>query len=333
MNAQELSWIALWGAAALYAIAMVASSIHLSRVADAKASAKGKVAAAVGAPHAGDAAASPPTASAGRQPAVASKATGIARSTTLVGALLNGIGVVTRGIEAGHAPWSTMYEYTITGTFVAVVVFLIVQSRRDVSYLAPGVTGFATIALGIGLTTLYQASTGLQPALQSFWLVIHVSIAIIATGVFIVAAVATVLQLMRDYRDEGPVASGGPIRRWRNANARLLGRWKWLEAVPSPPTLEALSFRLHAVGFVLWTFTVMAGAVWAEHAWGRYWGWDPKEVWSFIIWVVYAAYLHARTTQGWAGRRSAVIALIGFVTLIMNFTVVNLYFQGMHTYA
>jgi cytochrome c-type biogenesis protein CcsB len=197
-------------------------------------------------------------------------------------------------------------------------VFLIVQRKRDVSYLAPGVTGFAAIALGIGLTTLYQASTGLQPALQSFWLVIHVSIAIIATGVFTVAFVATVLQLMRDYRDAG---------------TRWLARFRWLEGVPEPAKLEALAFRLHAVGFVLWTFTVMAGAVWAEHAWGRYWGWDPKEVWSFVIWVIYAAYLHARTTQGWAGRRSAYIAVAGFVALIMNFTVVNLVFQGLHSYA
>ena len=324
MTAQELSWYALWGATALYAIAMVASSIHLARVADAKAAAKGKVRSVVGASSAGssaaegDAATTPARASAVTTEPVRTKAAGIAASTTLVGAVLQGIGVVARGIEAGHVPWSTMYEYTITGTWVAVVVFLIVQRKRDVSYLAPGVTGFATIALGIGLTTLYQASTGLQPALQSFWLVIHVSIAIIATGVFTVAFVATVLQLMRDYRDAG---------------TRWLGRFRWLEGVPEPAKLEALAFRLHAVGFVLWTFTVMAGAVWAEHAWGRYWGWDPKEVWSFVIWVIYAAYLHARTTQGWAGRRSAYIAVAGFVALIMNFTVVNLVFQGLHSYA
>ena len=149
---------------------------------------------------------------------------------------------------------------------------------------------------------------------------------------------ATVLQLMRDYRDEALVAvpARGFARlraRSRNAQVRMLKGWNWLEATPSPARLEALAFRLHAVGFVLWTFTVMAGAVWAEHAWGRYWGWDPKEVWSFVVWVIYAAYLHARTTQGWAGRRSAVVALIGFVALIMNFTVVNLVFQGLHSYS
>ncbi|WP_062070139.1 c-type cytochrome biogenesis protein CcsB [Demequina sediminicola] len=320
MTAQELSWLALWGATALYAIAMVASAVHLARVADARVAAKKQADGAV--TSEGDSA----TASAGSTSTVTStgtvtvndRARGIARATTLIGAILQGVGVVARGIESGHVPWSTMYEYTITGTWVAVVVFLIVQRKRDVSYLAPGVTGFATIALGLGLTVLYAQSTGLQPALQSFWLVIHVSIAIIATGIFTVGAVATVLQLFRDYRD---------------SDTQWLQRWKWLEATPPADKLEALAFRLHAVGFVLWTFTVMAGAVWAEHAWGRYWGWDPKEVWSFVIWVIYAAYLHARTTQGWAGRRSAYLALIGFVALIMNFTVVNLVFQGLHSYA
>ncbi|WP_061961062.1 c-type cytochrome biogenesis protein CcsB [Demequina flava] len=317
MTAQELSWFALWGATALYAIAMIASSIHLARVADAKVAAKKLAAVAAGDSGVGETGAAQATPASARIQ-VNDKANGIAKATTLVGALLQGVGVVARGFESGHVPWSTMYEYTITGTWVAVVVFLIVQRKRDVSYLAPGVTGFATIALGLGLTVLYAQSTGLQPALQSFWLVIHVSIAIIATGVFVVGAVATVLQLLRDYRDSG---------------AGWLQRWNWLEATPSASKLEALAFRLNAVGFVLWTFTVMAGAVWAEHAWGRYWGWDPKEVWSFVIWVIYAAYLHARTTQGWAGRRSAYLSLIGFVALIMNFTVVNIVFQGLHSYA
>ncbi|WP_084128084.1 c-type cytochrome biogenesis protein CcsB [Demequina sp. NBRC 110055] len=322
MNAQELSWLALWGATALYAIAMVASSMHLARVADAKVARKRErelvAAGAMPADPAAGVSMNGAPAAASAPLKVTSKARGIAQATTLMGAVLQGIGVISRGIEAGHVPWSTMYEYTITGTWVAVVVLLIVQRRRDVAYLAPGVTGFATIGLGLAMTVLYAQSTGLQPALQSFWLVIHVSIAIISTGIFTVGATATVLQLMRDYRDAG---------------TGWLQRFHWLEATPSPARLEALAFRLHAVGFVLWTFTVMAGAVWAEHAWGRYWGWDPKEVWSFVIWVIYAAYLHARTTQGWAGRRSAVIALIGFVALIMNFTVVNLVFQGLHTYS
>ena len=110
-------------------------------------------------------------------------------------------------------------------------------------------------------------------------------------------------------------------------------RWRLLDALPSTRELEALSFRVNAVAFVLWTFTVMAGAVWAEHAWGRYWGWDPKEVWSFIVWVIYAAYLHARTTRGWAGKRSAWFVVVGYATVIFNFTGVNLFFLGLHSYS
>ena len=347
MNVTDLSVMALWGAATLYAIAMVAHAIRLARVADQRAAARvavaaGSAAAPSGAPSgapAGETGDHPTTASsplAGRMSVA--KAAGIARSTTLVGAVLHGVGLIARGIDAGHAPWSNMYEYTISGSFFAVAVFLIVQRRRDIAFLGAGVTGIATVALGIALTVMYADVSPLPPALQSYWLVIHVSIAVLVTGIFIVSFVATALQLMRDYREEGDLpVEGGPVRRawrrWHNLLARSYGRARWLEAVPSATSLEALSFRLNAVGFVLWTFTVMAGAVWAEHTWGRYWGWDPKEVWSFVIWVLYAAYLHARTTQGWAGRRSAWLAIAGFVALIMNFTVVNIYFQGPHTYA
>jgi len=321
MNVTDLSVMALWGATTLYAIAMVASAIRLAAVADDRATARAldRESVAAGGPAPAQPSAVDEAGDGSSRPSRGAKAAGIARSTTLVGLLLNGVGVAARAVEAGHVPWSNMYEYTISGTFFAVLVYVLIQRRRDVAFLGAGVTGLATVSLGLGLTVLYADVNPLPPALQSYWLIIHVSIAVIVTGIFAVSFIATVLQLMRDSRDTG--------RRWTGARARFL------EAVPAASSLEALSFRLNAVGFVLWTFTVMAGAIWAEHAWGRYWGWDPKEVWSFVIWVLYAAYLHARTTQGWAGRRSAWLAIAGFVALIMNFTVVNLFFQGLHTYA
>ncbi|WP_062517026.1 c-type cytochrome biogenesis protein CcsB [Demequina gelatinilytica] len=337
MNPTDLSVAALSGATVLYAIAMVAYAIRLARVADDKVAAKAvaREAVAVGGGAQAPAVQAVLAPSAGAR---AAKAAGIARSTTLVGALLHAVGLAARGIDAGHVPWSNMYEYTISGSFFAVLVFLIVQRKRDIAYLGAGVTGFATVSLGLALTVLYKDVDTLPPALQSYWLVIHVSIATLVTGIFAVSFIATSLQLMRDYREQGELlVEGGPVRqawrRWHNTLVRRYRRTRWLEAVPPAANLEALSFRLNAVGFVLWTFTVMAGAIWAEHAWGRYWGWDPKEVWSFVIWVLYAAYLHARTTQGWAGRRSAWLAIAGFTALIMNFTVVNLFFQGLHTYA
>jgi cytochrome c-type biogenesis protein CcsB len=326
MTVTDLSIMTLWGATTLYAIAMVAYAIRLARVADDRAAARTvareNVAVGAGAPAGGargDVLPVPEATAASARASRTAKAAGIARATTLVGVVLHGIGLAARGIDAGHAPWSNMYEYTISGSFFAVVAFLVIQRRRDIAYLGAGVTGMATIALGLALTVLYKDADTLPPALQSYWLVIHVTIAVIVTGILTVSFLASGLQLMRDSRESG--------RRWSGA------RLRWLEAVPTAARLEALSFRLNAVGFVLWTFTVMAGAIWAEHAWGRYWGWDPKEVWSFVIWVLYAAYLHARTTQGWAGRRSAWLAIAGYTALIMNFTVVNLFFQGLHTYA
>ncbi len=323
MTAQELSWFALWGATALYAIAMVASSVHLARVADARGMARTQAKVAVGAGTAGEGSAEAAPASALINVRVKSRATGIARTTLIMGALLNLVGVIARGIEASHVPWSNMYGYTITGALVAVATVVVLQRKRDVAFLVPLVSGVAAVSIGLALRYLYEEATGLQPALQSFWIIIHVSIAIIATGVFVVGAVASILQLMRDFREDSKQGRG----------RTLLRRWKWIEALPTPIALESLAFRLHAVGFVLWTFTLITGSIWAEHAWGRFWGWDPKEVWTFVIWVVYAAYLHARTTQGWAGRRSAYIALVGIVTVILNFTVVNMVFQGLHSYA
>jgi|SRR6187549_2681629 len=324
MTAQALSVAALWGATILYAVAMVAYAVRLAREADARVQARRLVTVGAGAVEASglreDGTPEPVVV---KMPRSATKALGIARAATLVGFILNGIGVLARGIEAGHVPWSDMYELAITGSFVVVGVFLLIQRKRDVTFLGAGVTGLATIALGLGLTVLYGAAESLPPALQSMWLIIHVSIATICSGIFGVAFIVTSLQLIKDYRD-----SGTPRTSW--ARGRALN---FMEAVPKADVLEALAFRLIAVGFVLWTFTVMAGAIWAEHAWGRYWGWDPKEVWSFVIWVVYAAYLHARTTQGWAGRKSAYLALVGFGALIINFTAVNFVFQGLHTYA
>jgi cytochrome c-type biogenesis protein CcsB len=249
-----------------------------------------------------------------------SRARGIARSTTTLGLALHVLAVVLRGLAAERAPWANMYEFTLVGTLVAVVVLTLVLRGRDLPFLGVLVSGFTVLALALGLLVFYIQADGVQPALDSYWLVIHVGVAITSTGVFTVAFAASVLQLLRDSRDHGSTALAG-------------GRWRWLAAVPRPAELEALSFRLNAVGFVLWTFTLIAGAIWAEHAWGRYWGWDPKEVWTFVIWVVYAAYLHARTTRGWAGRRAAWFVVVGFACVIANFTLVNMFFSGLHSYS
>lgn len=347
MNVTDLSVMALWTAATLYAIAMVAYSVRLGRVAEARLAARQPALVAATVPAAtvpaavqaqADSEAAPADtpaeapAATSPVPRPGARALGIGRSAMLVGLVLHLVGVVTRGIDAGHPPWSNMYEFTITGSMMAVGVFMLVQRKRDVTYIAPAIAGFAAFAVVSGLRVFYRDAVGLQPALDSYWLVIHVPIATIASGIFAVSGSVSALQLIRYSRERDL-----KVRRrgfgWRNLPHRAVKSWRWIEATPKTGVLESLAFRLNAIGFVLWTFTVMSGAMWAEHAWGRYWGWDPKEVWSFVIWILYAAYLHARTTQGWAGRRAAWLAVSGFIAIILNFTVVNLYVQGLHSYS
>lgn len=275
------------------------------------------------------------------------RAVGIATATTTLGALFHLAGIVLRGAAAGRAPWANMYEFTLVFAFVAVAVFLIGNRLRDIRYLGALVTGPALLALGLAVAVLYVAADGVQPALQSYWLVIHVSVATASVGILSVAAAFSVLQLAVSGRTRGAddgdgpgvaadAPTGGRVAVTAPATTRTRAPraiQRILSALPAAEELERLAYRLNAVGFVLWSFTLIAGAIWAEHAWGRYWGWDAKEVWTFVIWVVYAAYLHARSTRGWSGRRAAYFALFGYVCVLLNFFVVNLLFTSMHTYS
>ena len=218
--------------------------------------------------------------------------------------------VVLRGVAAGRVPWANMYEFALTGIAVIVGVFVLSRLWRDLTFLGVYITGLATAFLGVATVNFYVEPIPRPPALQSYWLVIHVFVATLATGFFALGSGLSILQLLKERR------AGG-----------------FLRSLPSSTQLEDLSYRVSVIGFIFWTFTLIAGAVWAEHAWGRYWGWDTKEVWTFIIWVVYAGYIHARATRGWRGSRSAWLQLVGFVAVLFNFTVVNLFFKGLHAYS
>jgi len=313
MNVAEASTALVWGAATAYAIALVCFTMLLARQAD-RVAVRETVAVGAGAKAEPSTAASEPLA------APRSKVEGIARATVWAGLALHLGAAVTRGIAAGRAPWANLYEFMLVGSLVAVVVLLLVQREKIIPFLGTAVVGIVVLFLAVAQVNFFVPADGVQPALQSYWLVIHVGVAVISTGVFTVGFVAAILQLLRSSRAEG--------------SPRLASKgWGWLESTPAPAALESLSFRLNAVGFVLWTFTLIAGAIWAEHAWGRYWGWDPKEVWTFVIWVVYAGYLHARTTRGWAGRRSAWLVTVAYACVVANFTLVNMLFPGLHSYA
>ena len=246
---------------------------------------------------------------------------GIAVSLTWLAFLLHLAAVAARGLSAGRAPWGNMYEFATAGSMVVTGVFLVVLLRRDVRYLGTFVVGPVLLTLGLAITVLYTPSAQLVPALQSFWLVIHVSVAFIASALFTLGFSTSVLQLVQHRREDARAAG------------RLPRRGRFMDALPAADDLERSAYRLHVVAFPLWTFTVIAGAIWAEHAWGRYWNWDPKEVWSFVIWVVYAGYLHARSTRGWDGRRAAWFAIAGYGCVLFNFLVVNIFFVGFHSYS
>ena len=240
---------------------------------------------------------------------------------TLLGLAAHLLGVVSRGLAVHRVPWGDMYEFVTTVTCVAVAVFVGFMIRYRAYRLGLFVLGPVVVLLGIAETVIYTPAGQLPPALQSYWLAIHVTSITLATGAFVVAALLAVSYLLAD-RYQQRAAAGLPTR--GAAIFRLL---------PAPKLIDRLAYRTVVFGFPLWTFGIIAGAIWADEAWGRYWGWDPTETWAFITWVVYAGYLHARATAGWRGRRSAYIMLIGFGCLLFNTVVVSLLIKGLHSYA
>jgi cytochrome c-type biogenesis protein CcsB len=250
------------------------------------------------------------------------KAAGIATSLTALAFLLHLGAVVCRGIAVERVPWGNMHEFTLTSSLVLAGAFLVIALRdRTKQVLGVFVIPCVILALGLSVTVLYADAALLIPALRSGWLVVHVMSAMIATGGFALGAVFSALYLVRE-RSNRRLASGAVAE--RGFVARLL---------PEAGSLDRLAYRFNAFTFPLWTFAVIAGAIWAENAWGRYWGWDPKETWAFITWVVYAAYLHARATAGWKARGTSWIALAGFGCMMFNYFGVNLFITGLHSYS
>jgi cytochrome c-type biogenesis protein CcsB len=244
----------------------------------------------------------------------------VAMVLTIVGWSIHLLADIFRVVAAGRVPWANMWEFSMTGTLVIVGIFLLANLRFDVRYLGTFVMGLVCILLMIATTRYYVPVVPLPPALQSYWLVIHILVAILATAFFALGFALSVAQLLQARR-EHQVAHDRPTQ------------FRFLATLPRTDTLENLAYRINIVGFIAWTFTLIAGAIWAEKAWGRYWGWDPKEVWTFIIWVIYAGYIHARATRGWRGSRSAWLAIIGFSAVMFNFGVVNVFFHGLHSYS
>jgi len=233
----------------------------------------------------------------------------------LIATLLLLAGVIFRGISANRVPWGNMYEFSITGALSFSIAYLFALVKYKMRWLALPASLAILITIGTAVTLLYVPSAPLVPALKSTWLVIHVSAAIISGGVFLLANFIAGTYLILD--------------RFEQKGARPV----WMQKLPSLESLDNFSYRLIALVFPIWTFSVIAGAIWAEAAWGRYWGWDPKETWAFITWVAYAAYLHARVTIGWRGRKAAWLCLLAGSTFLFNYIYINIWGTGKHTYS
>lgn len=226
--------------------------------------------------------------------------------------------LVARGLSASRFPLANMYEFSITGAFIFVTAYLVALRKFDLRWLGLIVAIGALLTLGTAITLLYVESAPLVPALKSPWLLIHVLAAIISGGIFLLANSIAAAYLVLE-----------KIERRKDGK----GRGPWASRLPSLDSLDQLTYRLIALVFPIWTFSIIAGAIWAEAAWGRYWGWDPKETWAFITWVAYAAYLHARVTAGWKGKKAAWLCLIAGSTFLFNYIYVNIWGTGKHTYS
>ena len=241
----------------------------------------------------------------------------------VVGVVLHTGSVVTRGFAANRTPWGNMYEFSSMVALCAVAIFLVlVASGRVDRSLGAFVMLPAVLYLGMAGTVLYTAAGPLVPALDSYWIKIHVFAAILSSGAFLLAGIVALLYLLRVRHDSLVCAGRAPRFPFSMG-----------DALPSAPVLDRVSYAVIAFAFPIWTFAIIAGAIWAESAWGRYWGWDPKETWSFITWVLYAGYLHARATAGYKGTKAAWIGVAAAVALIIDYYIVNIFVVGFHSYA
>lgn len=353
MQMAQLATYALYGAMAALACALMAFTLYTARLAsgrdarrtaDAALTSSGegredsRVLVSAGAVQGGE---SSPTAKGGRRGTTSSTPTGgdgvavasdprqaasgsFGMSLSWLGALLLIVSMTLRGLAVSRVPVANLFEFAVAGATATLLTYLVLAQRRPLRWLGLFVVVPVLSIIGLALVAWYVPAAELAPALQSYWIAIHVPIAIISIGIFTVAFCVLMMQLAVERREQRR-AAGVEVRDSR------LGRL--LDAVPSSERLDRLAYSLHVAAFPLWTFTIIAGAIWGQKAWGTYWSWDPKEVWSFVIWVLYAAYLHARATSGWKRRTANIIAIAGYVGIILNVTVVNFFFSGLHSYS
>jgi cytochrome c-type biogenesis protein CcsB len=238
-------------------------------------------------------------------------------STSLLtaGFAIHTIGLIFRWIEThrtgyGYVPLSNMYESLIFFSWTIVLIYLIIEWKYKQKIIGVFVTPFAFLA--IALTSIVPGIDAqikpLVPALQSNWLTIHVTTCFFGYAAFAVSFGISILYLIREKKE----------------------KWKW---VPAAPVLDEINYRSIVIGFPMLTLGIVTGAAWANYAWGTYWSWDPKETWSLITWFIYAAFLHARLTRDWRGKKAAILSIVGFIAVLFTYFGVNYIISGLHSYA
>lgn len=283
----------------------------------------------------------------------------LATAIAAFGAVGNLTAIVARGIADARIPWGNMYEFSMALSFLVVAAYLLLVERQLGSKTLGGfVLLFSVITMAMGASFFYVGPGALLPSLNSYWRQIHVTAMITASSLLGVGCIISIVFLFKDFSERRqlrrlssqtpPPIMGGSTHLVAvpevagdasphdlvadgdgAVEERALARGRF----PSAATLDKAAYRMISFGFPVWTFGVICGAIWAQQAWGRYWGWDPKETWSFITWTIFAGYLHARATSGWKGRRAAVVAIVGFVSLFVTYYAVNLWIAGLHSYA
>ncbi len=314
----QLSNLAIYSAMAVLTLAMVLYAVYLARLAPSRARVEvaERELVTAGAPDAPTTPEQPAVVEHEPESAGARKAAGVAWTLTLLGTLFTVVGVVLRALEVHRWPLGNMYEFAIVGCMLTLLAYGAWASRRDLRWLGLFVVGPVLLTLGLAITVWYTDASELMPSLRSIWLAIHVSVATLSVALFTIGFSLGIIYLVQarlEASDPRPAS--------------------FMDRLPDARALERLTYAIHVVAFPLWSFTLIAGAIWARQAWGSYWSWDPKEVWTFVIWTVYAAYLHARATTGLRRQSAAWIALAGFGCIIINYAVVNVFFVGQHSYS
>lgn len=234
-------------------------------------------------------------------------------SVATAGFLIHTLALIWRTIESGHAPFTNMYESLSFFAWSSVLAYVIIEYKYRIRKAGPYLMLIIIAIMALASSPLMpKAATPLMPALQSYWLWLHVSVTLLGEAFFAVAFITSIMYLVADSREKNDIAKKSSI---------------------SAERLDSISYRCIAVGFPLFTLGgLVFGMVWAYYAWGSYWSWDPKETWSLITWCVFALYLHTRIVMGWKGRRSAYVAILGFLAALFTYFGVNYLLVGLHSY-